>query len=86
MDGKRRWDSPALSCDAQANTAFNDTVTLTIAAKFGGPIGISQAVKSWQQSHPVKSVDTLDEAGLIRRYGARERRFGGSGALSLATV
>jgi undecaprenyl pyrophosphate synthase len=86
IDGNRRWGSQALNGDAQANTAFNDTVTLTIATNSGGPSDIIQAVKSWQQSHPVESVDTLVEAGLIRCYGARERRLGGSGALTLATA
>ena len=54
----------ALIRDAQAQTAQNDAITLTIAANYGGRRDIVQAVQSWQAAHPGQSVDTLTEAGL----------------------
>ena len=54
----------ALICDAQANTAHNDTITLTIAANYGGRWDVLQAVKAWQAAHPGESVDMLDESSL----------------------
>jgi undecaprenyl diphosphate synthase len=54
----------ALIRDAQNNTAHNDTITLTIAANYGGRWDVLRAVKSWQTAHPGESVDTLDEASL----------------------
>ena len=54
----------ALIRDAQANTAHNDTITLTIAANYGGRQDVVQAVKAWQAAHPGESVDAMDEAGL----------------------
>jgi undecaprenyl diphosphate synthase len=54
----------ALIRDAQVNTAHNDTITLTIAANYGGRWDVLQAVKSWQAAHPGETVDTMDEACL----------------------
>lgn len=54
----------ALIRDAQNNTAHNDTITLTIAANYGGRWDVLRAVKSWQTAHPGESVDKLDEASL----------------------
>ena len=54
----------ALIRDAQANTAHNTTITLTIAANYGGRWDILQAVKAWQAAHPGQSADALDEAAL----------------------
>ena len=54
----------ALIRDAQANTAHNDKITLTIAANYGGRQDIVQAVKAWQAANPGESIDSLDEAKL----------------------
>jgi undecaprenyl diphosphate synthase len=59
----------ALIRDAQEKTAHNDTITLTIAANYGGRWDVVQAVKSWQAAHPGKTVDTLDEASLNAHLG-----------------
>ena len=59
----------ALIRDAQANTAHNDTITLTIAANYGGRQDMVQAVKSWQAAHPGETVDALDEASLNAHLG-----------------
>ena len=54
----------ALIRDAQASTAHNTTITLTLALNYGGRWDVLQAVKAWQLAHPDQSVDALDEAGL----------------------
>jgi undecaprenyl diphosphate synthase len=54
----------ALIRDAEANTAHNTTITLTIAANYGGRWDMLQAVKAWQAAHPGESVDALDEKAL----------------------
>jgi undecaprenyl diphosphate synthase len=54
----------ALICDAEANTAHNTTITLTIAANYGGRWDMVQAVKAWQAAHPGESAATLDEKSL----------------------
>jgi len=59
----------ALIRDAQANTAHNTTITLTIAANYGGRQDMVQAVKAWQAAHPDQSVDALDEASLNAHLG-----------------
>lgn len=59
----------SLICDAQTQTAQNDTITLTIAANYGGRRDIVQAVKSWHAAHPDESIDNLDEASLNAHLG-----------------
>lgn len=59
----------ALIRDAQQNTLHNDTITLTIAANYGGRQDVVQAIKSWQKAHPGESVDTLDETSLNAHLG-----------------
>jgi undecaprenyl diphosphate synthase len=54
---------------AQEDTANNDTITLTIAANYGGRRDVVQAVKAWQTLHPGESVETLDEDGLSAHLG-----------------
>ena len=54
----------ALIKDAEANTAHNTTITLTIAANYGGRWDVLQAVKAWQLAHPGESVDAMDEKSL----------------------
>ena len=53
-----------LILQAQEKTAHNDTITLTIAANYGGRWDVVEAVKSWQAAHPGESVNGLDEAAL----------------------
>ena len=53
-----------LMLEAQEKTTQNDTITLTIAANYGGRWDVVEAVKSWQAAHPGESVNGLDEAGL----------------------
>jgi undecaprenyl diphosphate synthase len=54
----------ALIRDAQANTANNSSVTLTIAANYGGRWDVLQAIKAWQADHPSETVDVMDEKSL----------------------
>jgi undecaprenyl diphosphate synthase len=55
--------------DAQVKTSHNSTITLTIAANYGGRWDVLQAVKSWQAAHPNESVDAMDEASLGKHLG-----------------
>ena len=50
--------------DAQASTANNTTITLTIAANYGGRWDVLQAVKAWQAAHPGEAVEGMDETSL----------------------
>lgn len=54
---------------AQAQTAHNQTITLTVAANYGGRWDMLQAVQSWQAAHPDQSVQALDEAALSEHLG-----------------
>ena len=59
----------ALIQDAQANTAHNTQITLTIAANYGGRQDVLQAVKSWQAAHPAESVNNMTEDSLAQHLG-----------------
>jgi undecaprenyl diphosphate synthase len=50
--------------DAQANTAHNSAITLTIAINYGGRWDMLQAFKGWQAAHPDKSAEQLTESAL----------------------
>lgn len=54
----------ALISDAEAATANNSTITLTLAVNYGGRWDIVQAFKAWQAAHPGQSADALDEKAL----------------------
>jgi undecaprenyl diphosphate synthase len=54
----------ALIKDAQANTAHNTKITLTIAANYGGRQDVVQAAIAWQIAHPAETLHALTEAGL----------------------
>jgi undecaprenyl diphosphate synthase len=56
----------ALIQEAQASTAHNTTITLTIAANYGGRWDMVQAVKAWQAAHPHESAATLTEDQLAQ--------------------
>ncbi len=59
----------ALIREAQEKTENNKTITLTVAANYGGRWDVVQAVKSWQAAHPGESVETLDETTLSAHLG-----------------
>ena len=50
--------------DAQANTAHNSAITLTIAINYGGRWDMLQAFKGWQAAHPGESAERLTESAL----------------------
>ena len=54
-----------LMASAQALTAHNSKITLTIAANYGGRWDMMQAVQAWQAANPDQTVaDMVDEAAL----------------------
>ncbi|MHB8951206.1 MAG: polyprenyl diphosphate synthase [Rhodoferax sp.] len=59
----------SLILEAQEKTAHNDTITLTIAANYGGRWDLLEAIKSWQAAHPGESVNGLDEDALSAHLG-----------------
>ncbi len=54
----------ALIASAQAQTAANTQITLTVAANYGGRWDMVQAAKAWQQAHPGQDVHNLTEETL----------------------
>jgi undecaprenyl diphosphate synthase len=50
--------------DAEANTAHNTVITLTVAANYGGRWDLLQAARAWQAANLGKSVNDMDETGL----------------------
>jgi len=53
-----------LMASAQALTAQNSQITLTIAANYGGRWDMMQAVQAWQTANPALTVADMDEAAL----------------------
>lgn len=53
-----------LMASAQALTAHNHQITLTIAANYGGRWDMLQAVQAWQAANPALGVAAMDEAAL----------------------
>ena len=53
-----------LMVSAQALTAHNNKITLTIAANYGGRWDMMQAVQAWQVAHPSLSVADMDETAM----------------------
>ena len=53
-----------LMASAQALTAHNSKITLTIAANYGGRWDMMQAVQAWQAANPEDNVAAMDEAAL----------------------
>ena len=49
---------------AEASTAGNQTITLTIAANYGGRWDILQAMRSWMADHPSADPSQLDDDSL----------------------
>ena len=54
----------ALIASAQAQTAANSKITLTVAANYGGRWDMLQATKAWQAAHPGEDLRSLTEEGL----------------------
>jgi len=54
----------ALIASAQAQTAANTQITLTVAANYGGRWDMVQAAKAWQQAHPGQDLHNLTEETL----------------------
>ena len=54
----------ALVASVEAMTAHNNTVTLTIAANYGGRWDMLQAVQAWQAAHLAEPVSALTEDRL----------------------
>ena len=53
-----------LMASAQALTAHNNQITLTIAANYGGRWDTVQAAQAWQAANPGLTVADMDEAAL----------------------
>ena len=53
-----------LIAQAQALTAANSKITLTVAVNYGGRADMLQAAKAWLAANPGSSPDAMDEAGL----------------------
>ena len=54
----------ALMANVEAMTADNSTITLTIAANYGGRWDMLQAVQAWQAAQPQPPVNVLTEDAL----------------------
>ena len=53
-----------LIASAQAQTAANTKITLTVAANYGGRWDMLQATQAWQRAHPSQAVSSLTEEAL----------------------
>ena len=53
-----------LIASAQAQTAANTQITLTVAANYGGRWDLLQATQAWQKAHPGQDIGTLTEDTL----------------------
>jgi undecaprenyl diphosphate synthase len=53
-----------LMANVEAMTAHNTTITLTIAANYGGRWDMLQAIQAWQTANPQQSVHALFEDAL----------------------
>jgi len=54
----------ALIAKAEQQTQHNTSITLRVAANYGGRWDLVQAAKAWQRSHPNESLDHLTEEAL----------------------
>ena len=65
--GDRSRFSPVLQeliARAEATTANNQAITLTVCANYGGRWDMIQAAQAWQQAHPGQSLQDLTEEAL----------------------
>ena len=51
---------------AEATTAQNQAITLTVCANYGGRWDMVQAAKAWQLAHPHQSLQDMTEEDLAR--------------------
>ncbi len=51
---------------AEKATQHNQTITLVVAANYGGQWDVVQAVKNWQAAHPEAGADQLTQAQLAQ--------------------
>jgi undecaprenyl diphosphate synthase len=49
---------------AEATTAHNQAITLTVCANYGGRWDMVQAAQAWQQAHPGQSLQDMTEEAL----------------------
>ena len=49
---------------AEAQTAGNNRITLTVCANYGGRWDMVQAAQAWQQAHPGRSLQDMTEESL----------------------
>src|SRR3546814_17985328 len=68
----------ALIADAQARTAHNDRLHLSVAANYGGRWDILQATRAMLSQHPELARDPqgIDETHLASYLRSEERRVG----------
>jgi undecaprenyl diphosphate synthase len=59
----------ALIEEAQASTAHNTTITLTVAVNYGGRQDIVQAVQAWQNANPNLAATDITESGISQHLG-----------------
>jgi undecaprenyl diphosphate synthase len=51
---------------AEATTANNQAITLTVCANYGGRWDVIQAAQAWQKAHPGQSLQDLTEESLAQ--------------------
>ena len=56
----------ALIGKAEADTAHNRVITLTVCANYGGRWDMVQAARAWMRDHPGADAESLNEASLPR--------------------
>jgi undecaprenyl diphosphate synthase len=57
---------------AEAATQRNQTITLCVAANYGGQWDVVQAVKNWQAAHPNANVSQLTQAQLAQHLSTAD--------------
>ena len=57
---------------AEAATAHNDKLHLTVAANYGGQWDILQAARAWQQAHPGETLAQLTPEALAGHLSTRD--------------
>jgi undecaprenyl diphosphate synthase len=57
---------------AEQQTRHNTTITLRVAANYGGRWDIIQAVKAWREAHPTADMQNLNEEALVAYLSTHE--------------
>jgi undecaprenyl diphosphate synthase len=65
---KSRFSEPLqeLIARAEATTAMNESITLTVCANYGGRWDMVKAAQAWQQAHPDQSLQDMTEEALAQ--------------------